>query len=60
LSKDLKAVEIAYEGNTPLENELEHFIHCINTRETPKTDVYNAIQVASTIEQIASLTTASQ
>jgi UDP-2-acetamido-3-amino-2,3-dideoxy-glucuronate N-acetyltransferase len=56
LSKDLKAVEIAYEGNTPLENELEHFIHCINTRETPKTDVYNAIQVANTIDQIASLT----
>ena len=56
LSKDIQTEVIPYTGRTPLENELEHFIHCVDTRETPKTDVYNAIQVANTIDQIASLT----
>jgi predicted dehydrogenase len=29
----------------PLTRELEHFIHCINTRETPRTDGEEAIRV---------------
>jgi|APSaa5957512535_1039671.scaffolds.fasta_scaffold01363_2 predicted dehydrogenase len=56
LNENIQTEVIPYTGNTPLENEIEHFIHCVDTRETPKTDVYNAIQVANTIDQIASLT----
>ena len=60
LNKDIQTEVIPYTGKTPLENELEHFIHCVETRETPKSDVNNAIQVANTIDQIVALTTASQ
>ena len=60
LNKDIQTKVIPYTGKTPLENELEHFIHCVKTRETPKSDVNNAIQVANTIDQIVALTTASQ
>ena len=60
LNKDIQTQVIPYTGNTPLENELQHFIHCVDTRETPKTDIYNAIEVANTIDQIVSLTTANR
>jgi len=60
LNKDIQTEVIPYTGRTPLENELGHFIDCVETRETPKSDVTNAIQVANTIDQIASLTTSSQ
>ena len=58
LNENIQTEVIRYTGNTPLENELEHFIHCVKTRETPKSDVNNAIQVANTIDQIVGLTTA--
>ena len=56
LSKDIQTEVIPYTGRTPLDNQLGHFIDCVETRETPKSDVTNAIQVANTIDQIASLT----
>jgi len=57
LNKDIQTQVIPYTGNTPLENELQHFIHCVYTRETPKTDINNAIDVARTIDQIAGVAT---
>lgn len=57
LNKDIQTQVIPYTGNTPLENELQHFIHCVDTRETPKTDINNAIDVARTIDQIAGVAT---
>ncbi|MBS9721133.1 Gfo/Idh/MocA family oxidoreductase [Tianweitania sp. BSSL-BM11] len=36
---------IAVGEGLPLTRELEHFIHCINTRETPRTDGEEAIRV---------------
>ena len=59
LNKDIQTEVIPYTGRTPLENELAHFIDCVETRETPKSDATNAIQVATTIDQIVSLTTSS-
>jgi predicted dehydrogenase len=36
---------VAVGEGLPLTRELEHFIHCINTRETPRTDGEEAIRV---------------
>jgi predicted dehydrogenase len=57
LNENIQTEVIPYTGNTPLENEIEHFIHCVGTRETPKSDVTNAIQVANTIDQTVALAT---
>jgi predicted dehydrogenase len=40
---------------TPLEHELNHFIDCVVTRATPKSDCNNAIDVALTIDAVKSL-----
>lgn len=43
-----KSVEpdyVAVEEGMPLTRELEHFLHCIETRETPRTDGHEAISV---------------
>lgn len=39
---------------SPLQLELEHFIDCVNTRSTPKSDVENAIAVAKVVDAVAS------
>jgi predicted dehydrogenase len=38
---------------SPLQLELEHFIDCVNTRSTPKSDVENAIAVARVVDAVA-------
>lgn len=37
---------------SPLQLELEHFIDCVNTRTTPKSDVDNAIAVAKVVDAV--------
>lgn len=37
---------------SPLQLELEHFIDCVNTRTTPKSDVENAIAVSRVIDAV--------
>jgi predicted dehydrogenase len=37
---------------SPLQLELEHFIDCVNTRSTPKSDVENAIAVAKVVDAV--------
>lgn len=37
---------------SPLQLELEHFIDCVNTRITPKSDVENAIAVARVVDVV--------
>jgi predicted dehydrogenase len=37
---------------SPLQLELEHFIDCVNTRTTPKSDVENAIAVAKVVDAV--------
>ena len=37
---------------SPLQLELEHFINCVNTRSTPKSDVNNAIAVAKVVDAV--------
>lgn len=38
---------------SPLEREINHFIDCVNTRYTPLSDVKNAIEVATLIDEVA-------
>ncbi len=38
---------------TPLERELTHFIDCVVSRTTPKSDVKNAINVARLIDEVS-------
>jgi len=44
---------INYTGPSPLENELAHFVDCVKTRKTPRTDVNNAVQVAEVLDAAA-------
>jgi predicted dehydrogenase len=37
---------------SPLQRELEHFINCVDTRTTPKSDVDNAIAVAKVVDAV--------
>lgn len=37
---------------SPLQLELEHFINCVDTRSTPKSDVNNAIAVAKVVDAV--------
>ena len=39
-------------AKSPLQLELEHFIDCVNTRSTPKSDVENAIAVAKVVDAV--------
>ena len=44
--------EIVFEGAAqPLRLELEHFLHCIETRETPRSGPANALAVIDVLEQ---------
>ena len=44
--------ELIFSGsNQPLLAELEHFIHCIQTRETPISGSANALAVIKVLEQ---------
>jgi len=38
---------------SPLEREINHFIDCVVTRNTPLSDVNNAIEVATLIDEVA-------
>jgi predicted dehydrogenase len=48
-------VETYLSGITPLEAELEHWIDCIRTRQTPSSDIRQAAQVASIVQQVKDL-----
>ena len=39
-------------SKSPLQLELEHFINCVSTRTTPKSDVDNAIAVAKVVDDV--------
>jgi predicted dehydrogenase len=39
-------------NKSPLQLELEHFIDCVTTRKTPKSDVDNAIAVAKVVDAV--------
>lgn len=43
------------EGITPLEAELEHWIDCIWSRQTPSSDIQQAAQVANIVQQVKDL-----
>ncbi len=43
--KSVEPVYIPVEEGMPLTRELQHFLHCIETRETPRTDGKEAISV---------------
>jgi predicted dehydrogenase len=56
VSSDLKiqdeGEEVVFEGAAqPLRLELEHFVHCIETRETPRSGPANALAVIDVLEQ---------
>jgi len=42
---------LEFEQKQPLEEELRHFIHCIETRETPRTDGREGLAVLNILEQ---------
>ena len=48
-------VETYLSGITPLEAELKHWIDCIRTRQTPSSDIRQAAQVASIVQQVKDL-----
>lgn len=43
--KSVEPVYVPVEEGMPLTRELEHFLHCINSRETPRTDGREAVNV---------------
>jgi UDP-2-acetamido-3-amino-2,3-dideoxy-glucuronate N-acetyltransferase len=45
VKRDKEAEAIAFEGKEPLRVELEHFLECLQTRRTPKTDANEALAV---------------
>lgn len=47
--------EVLFEGSgQPLRLEMEHFIECINTRETPRSDGSNGLDVVRVLESVTS------
>lgn len=50
--QEISTETIPYEGNSPLYNELEHFVQCCINRSQPRTDVYNALAVAQSLDQV--------
>ena len=50
--KEISTQSIPYEGDSPLHNELEHFVQCCITRKQPRTDINNALQVAQSLDQV--------
>ncbi len=42
---------VEFEQKQPLQEELLHFIHCIETRKTPKTDGHEGLKVLSILER---------
>ena len=48
-------VETYLDGITPLEAELEHWIDCINSRQTPSSDIEQAAHVANIVQQVKNL-----
>jgi len=39
--------------SNPLRNELEHFVHCVQNKSKPVSDIENAIQVAKSLDLLA-------
>ena len=52
---DPSPVVTPLEGITPLEAELKHWIDCIQTRQTPSSDIEQAAQVANVVQQVKNL-----
>jgi predicted dehydrogenase len=52
---DENPIVIYLNGITPLEAELEHWIDCIHTRQTPSSNIRQAAQVASIVQQVKDL-----
>jgi predicted dehydrogenase len=52
---DENPIEIYLNGITPLEAELEHWIDCIHSRQTPSSDIKQAAQVANIVQQVKDL-----
>ncbi|MCF8369886.1 MAG: Gfo/Idh/MocA family oxidoreductase [Bacteroidales bacterium] len=44
-------ITLDIELKQPLEEELKHFVHCVETRETPKTDGKEGLTVLKVLEQ---------
>jgi len=52
---DENPVVLSLEGVTPLEAELKHWIDCIQSRQTPSSDIIQAAQVANIVQQVKNL-----
>lgn len=46
---------IEYQGKSPLHYELAHFVECCETRDKPRSDLFNALDVAQKLDQAALL-----
>jgi len=57
LNKEIETVYHRFYNKSPLEYELQHFINCVKTRVTPKSDVIHSRGIAEAINQIEILTT---
>ena len=44
------AVEVA--ASEPLKIECEHFLHCLNTRDKPRSDGWNGVAVVEILEKV--------
>ncbi len=51
VKRDKEAEVIAFEQKEPLRAELEHFLECLQTRRTPKTDAHEALAVLRVLHQ---------
>ena len=53
ITQDPKVTTIAYPTDTsPLFLQLQHFVHCVKTRQTPTSSAENALAVAKIIDQL--------
>ena len=50
--KEVVTDVFAYQGPSPLHNELAHFVECCEKRLQPRTDVNNALSVAKALDQV--------
>jgi len=55
-----KPVAVELEQGEPLKLELQHFLNCCTTRDTPLTDGFEGCRVLSVLEQAEANLTANQ
>jgi UDP-2-acetamido-3-amino-2,3-dideoxy-glucuronate N-acetyltransferase len=51
VARKAESYPVDFEMKEPLREELLHFIHCIETRQNPKTDGFEGLNVLKILER---------